>query len=167
MSPLGPSPICFAQAAPGSKLEFVSDHIDPTPAKANSFRLQAKSLFHRGMASEFDLPACPQYAMPGQAQSRRHVQSMRHLSGMSRVSCGACHSSVGRDFTLRYLANGGNDRSLDRHIMNTFTARSILRELTITNRPKPQAIKRYLVATPGIQLALMSQSKCRSQSGKA
>ena len=117
MSPLAPSPIGFAQAVPGSKLEFVSDHIDPTPAKANSFGLQAKSLFHRGMAREFDFPARPQYAMPGQAQSGRHVQSMRHLSGMSRVSCGACHSSVGRDFTLRYLANGGNDRSLDGHIM--------------------------------------------------
>jgi hypothetical protein len=95
MSPLRPSPICFAQAAPGSKLEFVSDHVDSTPAKADSFRLQAKSLFHRAMASEFDFSACPQYTMPGQAQGGRHVQSVRHLSGMSRVSCGTCHRSVG------------------------------------------------------------------------
>ncbi len=78
-------------------------HLHFPPAKAHSLSLKPESLLHRGVTSQLDLPACPEYALPRQAEAA--LQDAHYHPCGSRQSCGPCDTTVGRHFPARNCSN--------------------------------------------------------------
>jgi hypothetical protein len=93
-----------------SELEFVGFHVHPTPPKAHSLRFQPQPLFDGRIATQFDLAACSEDALPRQAECP--VQHSRDLTRAAWDSRRASDGAVGRDLSRGDFLDGCADARL-------------------------------------------------------
>jgi len=76
--------------------ELVPFHIHAAATKSYAFGFEAKTLLNGGIATQLDLSAGSEHAMPGQSEGA--MQGPRYPPGRTRISGSAGHISIGGNF---------------------------------------------------------------------
>jgi len=82
-------------------------HVHASAPERNAFHLQPKTLVHRGVPAQLDLPAGAENPVPGQGHGG--PQGARHQPGAARIARRFRDRSVGGNVPARHFLNRGND----------------------------------------------------------
>src|SRR5579859_2479710 len=80
---------------PGTESVLIGLHVHAPAAKLHSLHGEAKALLRRGFASQFDLPAGADNALPRNGVQHALAQEFRNRPVIKRISSSRSHLAVG------------------------------------------------------------------------
>jgi len=88
---------------------LVLRHVDAPAAKLDSLHSETEALFGCGFATQLDLAARSDDALPGKSVRRIGAQQAGDGPMVERVACGSCDLTVGRDLAPRHGVNDATE----------------------------------------------------------